>query len=82
MGATMQTQNDSLPSEDQQPGKFAAPCEEIFVESEHVGTVYKWEDGIETAVWLEGSKPDGDCVRKSPKGPQISRWGGLFPVAV
>lgn len=60
-----------------QNGKFASPTEEIFIQDAHVGTVYKWDDGLETTVWFGGSKPEGHCVSKSNEDQRLG-WRDLF----
>lgn len=75
----METQKNSPSMETIGHGKFASPSEEIFMQSKHVGTIYKWDDGLETTIWFSGSKPEGDCVSRTHRDQRVG-WRKVFSI--
>lgn len=73
----MEAHSNSTSADAAAKGKFASPCEDIFLQSEHVGTVYKWDDGLKTTVWFAGSKPEGTCVSRTHPVQSLS-WQYKF----
>lgn len=59
------------------PARFAIPSQHIFSQHKHVGTVYKWDDGMETTMWFTGSKPIGACLFKPPQDLKVG-WRDFF----
>ena len=79
-GIDMETHSNSTSADAIVKGKFASPCEDIFLQSEHVGTVYVWDDGLKTTVWFDGSKPEGPCVSRTHP-VQHRGWQERFSIA-
>lgn len=73
----MHSQQRSLSTDAAHHGKFASPMEDLFIQNQHVGTVYKWDDGLETTIWSDGSKPAGECISKPHLNKRLG-WRDFF----
>lgn len=73
----METHTSLASVETAYQGKFASPLQDIFMQNKYVGTVYEWDDGSQTTVWLDGIKRTSDCVSRALVDHRIG-WRDLF----